>query len=208
MIKLTSLEQSFGRDDVEMKFPNQRLRFGIILLPPFTLSALSLFLDCLRLAADEKDQSRQIRCSWEITTLSGSSVQSSTGMFVEPTAELGSVLESDYVSSASRPAPKAQQEANTPCRTLHRHFCAGRGGRPAGEPVLCQLAPYRGVWRGVCRVFSGFGQPLPSQRQTLHLCRRIGLGVSWSGNHCRRIWGRTGEKMCVNSDDPIRTADE
>ncbi len=77
--------------------PAKKVRFGIILLPQFTLSALSLFLDCLRLAADEKDQSRQIRCKWEITTLSGTSVQSSTGMFVEPTADLSSVLECDYV---------------------------------------------------------------------------------------------------------------
>ena len=84
-------------DAVEIRTPTKKLKFGIILLPQFTLSALSLFLDCLRLAADEKDQSRQIRCSWDITTLSGSSVQSSTGMFVEPTAVLGSVLECEYV---------------------------------------------------------------------------------------------------------------
>lgn len=75
----------------------KKLRFGIILLPQFTLSALSLFLDCLRLSADEKDHSRPIRCSWEISTLSGESVRSSTGMFVEPTASISSVLDCDYV---------------------------------------------------------------------------------------------------------------
>ncbi len=84
-------------DGLEANVSTKRLRFGIILLPQFTLSALSLFLDCLRLAADERDQSRQIRCSWDITTLSGSRVQSSTGMFVEPTAELSSMLGCDYV---------------------------------------------------------------------------------------------------------------
>ncbi|PSH64976.1 GlxA family transcriptional regulator [Phyllobacterium sophorae] len=73
------------------------VKFGIVLLPNFTLSALSLFLDCLRLAADEKDQSRQIRCRWEITTLTGDSVRSSSGMVVETTAGISSVLDCDYV---------------------------------------------------------------------------------------------------------------
>ncbi|MGH6862344.1 MAG: DJ-1/PfpI family protein, partial [Phyllobacterium sp.] len=84
-------------DIVDSKGAAKKLRFGIVLLPQFTLSALSLFLDCLRLAADAKDQSRQIRCSWDIAILSGNSVQSSSGMFVEPTASIGSVLECDYV---------------------------------------------------------------------------------------------------------------
>jgi transcriptional regulator GlxA family with amidase domain len=86
-----------GGNTVITNISTKKLRFGIILLPQFTLSAFSLFLDCLRLAADEKDQSRQIRCSWDITTLTGDKVQSSTGMFVEPTAALGSVFECDYV---------------------------------------------------------------------------------------------------------------
>ncbi len=187
---------------MEIRTPTKKLKFGIILLPQFTLSALSLFLDCLRLAADEKDQSRQIRCSWDITTLSGSSVQSSTGMFVEPTAVLGSVLECEYVvvvgglisphkkasAALSGSAPEDQQAANPPYRTLHGYVCAGRSERAAGEPVLCQLASHRGVWRGVYGVFGGFDQPLSGQRQTLYLRRGNGLGVSWSGNRCHRIW--------------------
>ena len=76
---------------------SKSVKFGIILLPNFTLSALSLFLDCLRLAADEKDQSRQVRCRWEITALSGDSVRSSSGMVVETTAEMSSVLDCDYM---------------------------------------------------------------------------------------------------------------
>lgn len=51
--------------------PQRRLSVGIVALPGFTLSALSLFLDPFRLAADDRDKSRQIRCAWKICTLSG-----------------------------------------------------------------------------------------------------------------------------------------
>lgn len=74
-----------------------KIRFGIIALPGFTLSALSLFLDPVRLASDEKDKSRQIRCGWDIATLSGDPVASSSGLTIEPTAPLGSVAECDYL---------------------------------------------------------------------------------------------------------------
>ena len=39
------------------------LRFGIVLLPNFTLTAFSGFVDLLRLASDEGDMSRPVRCS-------------------------------------------------------------------------------------------------------------------------------------------------
>ena len=41
----------------------QRIRFGIILLPNFTLTAFSGFVDLLRLSADEGDFSKPVRCS-------------------------------------------------------------------------------------------------------------------------------------------------
>lgn len=70
----------------------QRLTLGIVVLPGFTLSALSLFLDPFRLAADDKDKSRQIRCGWKICTLTGLPVESSSGMAVEPTAPILSLI--------------------------------------------------------------------------------------------------------------------
>ncbi|MFC0245029.1 GlxA family transcriptional regulator [Falsochrobactrum ovis] len=75
----------------------KRLLVGIVALPGFTLTALSLFLDPFRLAADERDKSRQIRCGWKICTLSGDPVTSSSGMVVEPNAPLGELDECDYV---------------------------------------------------------------------------------------------------------------
>lgn len=75
-----------------------RLSVGIVALPGFTLTALSLFLDPFRLAADDRDKSRQIRCAWKICTLSGNPVTSSSGMVIEPTATIGELDDCDYVA--------------------------------------------------------------------------------------------------------------
>ncbi|MGH6763598.1 MAG: GlxA family transcriptional regulator [Phyllobacterium sp.] len=74
-----------------------KVRFGIIALPGFTLSALSLFLDPVRLASDDRDKSRQIRCGWDIATLTGDPVASSSGLTIEPTAALGAIAAYDYL---------------------------------------------------------------------------------------------------------------
>ena len=41
---------------------DQPLSIGFILQPDFTLVAFSSFVDALRLAADEADRSRKVRC--------------------------------------------------------------------------------------------------------------------------------------------------
>lgn len=76
----------------------ERLTVGILLVPGFTLTALSLFLDPFRLAADAKDNSRQIRCAWKICTMSGEGVKSSSGVVVEPTAPLGALDDCEYLA--------------------------------------------------------------------------------------------------------------
>lgn len=63
-----------------------QLSIAILLLPDFTLSAFSLFLDPIRLAADERDGSRQIRCKWRVLSLNNLPVKSSCGVEVYPTA--------------------------------------------------------------------------------------------------------------------------
>ena len=40
------------------------LSVGFVLMPSFTLLPFSAFVDALRLAADEGDQSQQINCQW------------------------------------------------------------------------------------------------------------------------------------------------
>lgn len=73
------------------------LRFAFLLLPQFTLSAFSLFLDTVRLAADERDGSRQVRCRWRVMTLNGLAVQSSCGVEMHPTDNRFSYAETDWL---------------------------------------------------------------------------------------------------------------
>ena len=77
--------------------PDSRLRLVILLLPEFTLSAFSLFLDPIRLASDERDGSRQIRCSWRVLTLNNRPVQSSCGVEVYPTASRQGYADADWL---------------------------------------------------------------------------------------------------------------
>ena len=73
------------------------LRLAILLLPQFTLSAFSLFLDPVRLASDANDGSRQIRCRWQVMTLNGLPAQSSCGVEILPTTKLRDGIDADWL---------------------------------------------------------------------------------------------------------------
>ena len=73
------------------------LRVGFILANNFTLSAFSLFVDTLRLAADEGDRSRPIRCTWAVMAPRPSPIRSSCGVAISRTAPLTDPSEFDYV---------------------------------------------------------------------------------------------------------------
>lgn len=60
------------------------LSVGFILLPQFTLSAFSSFVDVLRLAADEGDGSRPIRCSWDVLAPNLAQISASCGLEITP----------------------------------------------------------------------------------------------------------------------------
>ncbi|BFG78152.1 GlxA family transcriptional regulator [Paraburkholderia terrae] len=73
------------------------LRFGIVLLPNFTLTAFSGFVDLLRLASDEGDMSRPVRCSWTIVGESLVPVRASCGIQVAPWVTFDEAGAFDYV---------------------------------------------------------------------------------------------------------------
>ncbi|MGF6956305.1 GlxA family transcriptional regulator [Paraburkholderia youngii] len=73
------------------------LRFGIVLLPNFTLTAFSGFVDVLRLASDESDMSRHVRCSWTIVGESLVPVRASCGIQVTPWTTFDEAGSFDYV---------------------------------------------------------------------------------------------------------------
>lgn len=73
------------------------LRLAVLLLPEFTLSAFSLFLDPIRLAADTADGSRQIHCRWQVMTLNGLPVRSSCGVEISPTTKIDHANDVDWL---------------------------------------------------------------------------------------------------------------
>jgi len=74
-----------------------RLSVGFILAQNFTLSAFSLFIDQLRLAADEGDRSRQILCHWSVMTRRQAPVRASCGVTVSGTSDLADPRGFDYI---------------------------------------------------------------------------------------------------------------
>ncbi|MCM2131213.1 GlxA family transcriptional regulator [Larsenimonas rhizosphaerae] len=70
--------------------PKVPLSVGFVLLQRFTMLPFSAFVDCLRLAADDGDRSRQVHCKWRFMTSDGKDVTSSNGAIMtgcEPLAE-------------------------------------------------------------------------------------------------------------------------
>lgn len=74
-----------------------RLSVGFILADDFTLSAFSLFVDHLRLAADEGDRSRQILCRWSVMASREEPVRASCGVTVARTSPFVDPRAFDYV---------------------------------------------------------------------------------------------------------------
>jgi transcriptional regulator GlxA family with amidase domain len=77
--------------------PKQRIRFGIILLPNFTLTAFSGFVDLLRLSADEGDFSKPVRCSWSVIGETLAPVRASCGIQITPWETFDGAEPFDYV---------------------------------------------------------------------------------------------------------------
>ncbi|WP_062014825.1 GlxA family transcriptional regulator [Aureimonas sp. AU4] len=73
------------------------LRVGFLLAHNFTLSAFSLFVDALRLAADEGDRSRPIRCAWSVMGATSQPVRASCGVTVSRTGGFEDPRGFDYV---------------------------------------------------------------------------------------------------------------
>lgn len=74
-----------------------QLSVGFVLQPEFTLLAFSGFVDVLRLAADERDGSRQIRCSWSVLSHSDHLIKASCGVEVRATEAIGDPKKFDYI---------------------------------------------------------------------------------------------------------------
>ncbi len=88
----TFLAPRMDRPDVD-----PLLRIGIAPTPDFTLFALANLVEFLRHAADERDYSRQIYCSWKILSRDSNTIRSSCGFEVAPTGLYTDTDRLDYV---------------------------------------------------------------------------------------------------------------
>nr|WP_057927593.1 GlxA family transcriptional regulator [Burkholderia ambifaria] len=75
----------------------QRIRFGIVLLPNFTLTAFSGFVDMLRLSADDGDYSKPVRCAWSVIGETLAPVRASCGIQITPWETFENAEPFDYV---------------------------------------------------------------------------------------------------------------
>jgi transcriptional regulator GlxA family with amidase domain len=73
------------------------LRVGFVLQPAFTLVAFSSFVDALRLAADEGDRSRPLRCQWDVLAPDLTPVRASCAVDVTPTRRVDEAGDYDFV---------------------------------------------------------------------------------------------------------------
>src|SRR3984957_11631399 len=94
-----SMPQSSGglKATSSLRATREPLRVGVILAEHFTLSAFAVFIDHLRLAADEGDRSRPLHVQWSIMSNRQESVPASCGVLIEPTSRFLPPESLDYV---------------------------------------------------------------------------------------------------------------
>ena len=125
------------------------LTAGLVLADRFTLAPFALFIDHLRLAADDSDRSRPIRCVWHVMSASDAPARASCGVAVAPTTKLLDPRTLDYVvvvggllhtgrgvDAATLDYLRAAARAGTPLIGLCTgSFVLTRAGLMAGRPV-------------------------------------------------------------------------
>jgi transcriptional regulator GlxA family with amidase domain len=77
--------------------PALELRVGFVLLPDFTLIALTGFIEALRIAGDDEHRSRPIYCRWDIMAPDSRLIRSSCGLSVMPTSKFQPPENFDYI---------------------------------------------------------------------------------------------------------------
>jgi transcriptional regulator GlxA family with amidase domain len=93
---MSSSVQNHGKS-TEAPAAEPALRIGVILANHFTLSAFAVFVDHLRLAADEGDRSRPLHIQWSVMAPRRESVRASCGVMIEPTSGFLAPESLDYV---------------------------------------------------------------------------------------------------------------
>ncbi len=102
------------------KRDNERpLKFAFILLEQFTLLPFAGFIDSLRLAADDSDNSQQIHCNWTILGKPGKSITSSCGVKVGAWQDFETPCTFDYVVVVGG---RLKQGCSTATKQIYRYL--------------------------------------------------------------------------------------
>ncbi|GED21378.1 GlxA family transcriptional regulator [Halomonas halmophila] len=101
------------------------LSVGFVLLRRFTMLPFAAFVDCLRLAADEGDRSRQLRCHWVFMTSAGQDAMSSCGAAVTPCTAFRDPREFDYIVTIGGVQDEHDELDDTAIAYLRRAAQAG-----------------------------------------------------------------------------------
>ena len=122
------------------------MRVGIILADNFTLSAFALFVDHLRLAADEGDRSRPLNVQWSIMASKPNPLRASCGVMTTPTSDLIDPRELDYVAVVGGILHAGRQIDDATERYLKSAAAAGITliGMCTGSFILCRIGLMKG----------------------------------------------------------------
>ena len=117
------------------------MRVAILLADQFTLSAFALFVDHIRLAADEGDRSRQERARWSIFSATGGEVRSSCGLAVGAATTFGDAGQFDYVVLVGGLLRDEQRVGVAAAAFVEQQAAAGATlvGLCTGVFILCRL---------------------------------------------------------------------
>jgi transcriptional regulator GlxA family with amidase domain len=103
----------------------EHIRFGIVLLPNFTLTAFSGFVDMLRLSADEGDYSKPVRCSWRVIGETLAPVRASCGIQVAPWETFADTEPVDYLVVVGGLLHSGPQASEATLQHIRRAASAG-----------------------------------------------------------------------------------
>ncbi len=136
-MRATEIGHEWGR---AARTSRPRLSVGVVLADNFTLSAFSLFVDTLRLAADEGDRSRPIQARWSIMSARPEPVRASCGVTVSRTGGLIEPGELDYVAVVGGLLHAGRQVDEETTAYLRRAAKAGVTmiGLCTGSFILCR----------------------------------------------------------------------
>ncbi len=170
----TCLEDDVGGAD------RPSLAVGFVLVPDFTLMALTCFVEVLRHAADKGDRSGQLLCTWTIMSADAATVESSCGIEIVPTSGLIDPRKFDYVVVVGGKLPPRLKYDG---RVLSYLIRAKQDGVPlvgacTGSFVLAKAGLLKGVrtsihWYHYEDFLSNFPDALPMTNEIFSIDRDV-----------------------------------